>query len=175
MLAEKGVGEFAGAAGIIKRDGIPCRFVLVGRVDPGNPTSISETQLSAWQQEGLLEWWGWQENIHSAITQAHIVCHPSYREGLPTILLEAAACARPIVTTETAGCRDAVVDGETGILVPVKDAEALARALRSLITDPALRRKMGSAGRKRAEAEFSVGRVITDTLHVYRQAGVKGL
>ncbi len=175
MLVEKGVGEFAGAAGMIKHEGLPCRFVLVGRVDPGNPASIQETQLSAWQQEGLLEWWGWQENIHSAIAQAHIVCHPSYREGLPTILLEAAACARPIVTTDTAGCRDAVVDGETGILVPVKDVDALARALRSLITDPALRQEMGIAGRRRAEAEFSVGRVIMDTLHVYRQAGAKGL
>jgi len=175
MLIEKGVGEFVEAAKIIKREGIPSRFVLVGRVDPGNPTSISEKHLLAWQQEGLLEWWGWQANIHSALAQAHIVCHPSYREGLPTILLEAAACGRPIVTTDTAGCRDAVVDGETGILVPVKDVDALARALRLLITDPALRQEMGMAGRKRAEAEFSVRRVIADTLHIYRQAGLKGL
>ena len=160
---------------MIKREGIPCRFVLVGRVDPGNPASIPESQLSAWQQEGLIEWWGWQESIRSAIAQAHIVCHPSYREGLPTILLEAAACARPIVTTDTAGCRDAVADGETGILVPVKDVDALAKALRLLITDPALRQKMGVAGRRRAEVEFSVNRVIMDTLHVYRQAGAKEL
>lgn len=168
MLWDKGVGEFVEAAGRLKSAGIRARFALVGDADPGNPAAISESQLRAWHTSGNIEWWGYQGDMPAVFASSHIICLPSYREGLPKVLIEATACGRPIVATNVPGCREVVRDGENGLLVPARDANALAEALRRLIEDGELRRQMGASGRKIAEAEFGLEGVIAKTLAVYR-------
>jgi len=170
MLWDKGVGDFVKAAEILKNKELDCRFALVGRKDDGNPNSISYEQLTQWQKEGFVEWWGWQEDIITVISICDIVCLPSYREGLPKILIEAAACARPIVTTNVPGCREVVAEGVTGFLVPPKDPKSLAYALEKLIRSPEMRKEMGIASRKRAINLFSTNRVNTEIYAVYQKA-----
>jgi glycosyltransferase involved in cell wall biosynthesis len=169
MLRDKGVIEFVEAARALRLGGATARFALVGDADPENPTTLTVDQLRAWQQEGVIEWWGWRDDTERVFAQSHIVCLPSYREGLPKVLLEAAACGRAIVTTDVPGCRDVVRDGDNGLLVPPRDAAALARALAALLADPERRRRMGRRGRQIVESEFSVERVNAETLAVYRQ------
>lgn len=168
MLWDKGIKEFVQAASIIKKRGVPARFILVGGEDTGNPTSIPEEQLLTWDKQGLVEWWGHKKDMASVLGQADIACLPSYREGLPKSLLEAAACGLPIVTTNVPGCREVVVEGVQGFLVPARDSCALADALIKLIIDPALRLRMGAAARVRAENEFGSDVVIDQTLELYR-------
>lgn len=170
MLWDKGVGEFVEAARQLKARGVVARFALVGEPDPENPATVPEAQLAAWHAETVIEWWGQRANMPQVYAQAHIVCLPSYREGLPKSLLEAAACGRPIVTTDVPGCREIVRNGGNGVLVPVRDAPALAEALASLIADPDMRRRMGESGRAIAVSEFSQERVIAETLAAYREA-----
>lgn len=169
MLWNKGVGEFVAAARALKMDGISARFVLVGGHDPGNPAAIPEEQLRAWRAEGVVEWWGHRSDMAEVLAQAHIACLPSYREGLPKSLVEAAACGLPIVTTDAPGCREVVEDGVNGFLVPVKDSSALAEALRKLIADAGLRQRMGTASRAKVLAEFSQEKVIDQTLALYHE------
>jgi glycosyltransferase involved in cell wall biosynthesis len=168
MLRDKGITNFVEAAGMLKKAGVQARFVLVGDTDPGNPTAISEEQLQEWASSGAVEWWGHQNGMHNVLTQAHIVCLPSYREGVPKVLIEAAACGRPIVTTDAPGCREIVRHGENGLLVPVRNSQALAEALRTLIENPALRMRMGNRGREIVVQEFSLARVVDETLRVYQ-------
>nr|MDH4482622.1 glycosyltransferase [Rhodoferax sp.] len=125
--------------------------------------------LEACDASNGLEWWGWRSDVADILRQAHIVCLPSYREGLPKSLLEAAASGLPIVTTNTVGCQDVVENGVNGFLVPVKTVAPLAAALEALISDPELRRTMGKRGRLLVEKEFSSERVIKETLAVYSQ------
>lgn len=171
MLWDKGVGEFVAAAKYLHDDGLSARFVLAGAPDPANPASVPEAKLRAWHGRDGIEWWGSREDMPAVLRQAHIACLPSYREGLPKSLLEAAACGLPIVTTDTQGCREVVTDGDNGFLVPVKDVPALAAALRRLILDARLRRLMGGRSNARALAEFSQEKVIEETLAVYREFG----
>jgi glycosyltransferase involved in cell wall biosynthesis len=168
MLRDKGVDEFVGAARSLREAGTRARFVLVGETDPGNPTAISAEQLRQWASSGVVEWWGHQANMIDVLAQAHIVCLPSLREGVPKVLIEAAACGRAIVTTDAPGCREIVRNGENGLLVPVRDARALAEALRLLIENAPLRAAMGLKGRDLVVREFSVERVVRETLGVYR-------
>jgi glycosyltransferase involved in cell wall biosynthesis len=168
MLRDKGVFEFVAAAERLKGDGVAARFALVGDSDPDNPASIPEATLRRWVESGAVEWWGWRDDMVSVFQQCHIACLPSYREGLPKALIDAAACGRPIVTCDVPGCREVVREGENGLLVPPRDSAALAAALRRLLEDPALRRVMGERARARAVAEFSIERVIEQTLAVYR-------
>ena len=170
MLWDKGVGEFVEAAHLLTQAGVSARFVLVGDPDPRNPASVPEATLHAWHREGNgVEWWGRRDNMPAVWNTAHIACLPSYREGLPKALLEAAACGLPIVTTDVPGCREIVRDGDNGFLVPARDAQALARALRSLIGDAALRAEMGRRSREIVLAEFSQEQVIAETLAVYQE------
>ncbi len=169
MLWDKGVAEFVDAARSLREASVKARFVLVGDSDPGNPASVSRKQLEEWNKSGVVEWWGRRNDIPNIFAKSHIVCLPSYREGLPKVLIEAAACARPIVTTDTPGCREIVKHGENGLLVPVRDAAALARALRKLIEDPFLRKRMGEKGRALAVADFSVEQVVNETITVYKE------
>jgi len=166
MLVTKGVLEYVEAVRILKEKGLHARFALAGKADPGNPASIPEEQIDLWKQSKMLEWWGWQDDMPSALAKADIFCLPSYREGVPNALLEATACGLPIVTTDTPGCRDVVTDGVNGLLVPVKNARAIADALESLLVDPELRRKMGNAGREIA-INFSNIKVNRETMIVY--------
>lgn len=169
MLWDKGVGEFVEAARRLHDEGIKARFVLVGAPDPANPSAVPLETLRAWDGQFGVEWWGHRADMPQVLADAHIVCQPSYREGLPKTLLEAAACGRPIVTSDAPGCREIVRDGDNGLLVPVKDAASLAAALKVLITDNGLRNKMGVRGRERVIKEFAMEKVIEETLMVYRE------
>ncbi|MES2364319.1 MAG: glycosyltransferase family 4 protein [Pseudomonadota bacterium] len=169
MLWDKGVGEFVEAARLLTQAGIKGRFILVGTPDPGNPASISESILQEWHGQNGVEWWGRHEDMPAVLRAAHIACLPSYREGLPKSLLEAAACGLPIVTTDAPGCREIVHDGDNGFLVPVRDAHALASALQGLIDNPVLRAAMGLRSREMVLAHFSREQIISETLAVYRE------
>jgi len=170
MLWAKGVGEFVEVARLIRAKGMDARFILVGDPDPENPAAVPSHQLEAWNNSGVIEWWGRREDMPSVFTQAHVVCLPSYYgEGLPMVLIEAAACGRPIVTTDAPGCREVVLHGENGLLVPVRNVADLAGALEKLIADPALRQKMGMRGRELAVSEFSVEKVVSQTLALYQE------
>lgn len=170
MLRDKGVEEFVAAARALRGEGVAARFALVGSPDPENLACIPETQLQAWQAEGVVEYWGWRTDMAAVFQQAHVVCLPSYREGLPKALIEAAACGRPIVTTDVPGCREVVSDGDNGFLVPARDTDVLTRVLRRLALEPHLRAAMGRRGRERAEREFSMDRVVGETLDLYVRA-----
>ncbi len=169
MLRDKGIDEFVVAARTLRQAGVRARFVLVGETDPGNPTAISGEQLRQWADSGVIEWWGHQTNMKDVLAQAHLVCLPSLREGVPKVLIEAAACGRAIVTTDAPGCREIVRNGENGLLVPVRDSLALAEAIRLLVENTALRANMGLRGREIVIQEFSIERVVNETLGVYRE------
>jgi glycosyltransferase involved in cell wall biosynthesis len=170
MLKEKGAAVFVDAARILRSRGVPGRFVLVGDPDPGNPHSHTRPELQAWADEGTVEWWGHRGDIGAVFAGCHIVCLPTfYGEGVPKVLIEAAACGRPIVTTDQPGCRDIVRSEDNGLLVPARNANALASALERLLRDPALRRRMGDRGRILVEAEFSLDIVTRQTLEIYRE------
>lgn len=168
LLWDKGVGELVEAARVLRAEGLAFRVVLAGVPDPANPNSIPADVLAGWVAEGVVENPGYVQDVAALLRGAHIACLPSaYREGVPLFLLEAAACGRPAVTSDMPGCRDAVVDGQTGFIVPARDAAPLTAALRRLIVDPALRARMGAAGRERVVAHFSDERVIRSIFDVY--------
>lgn len=168
LIWEKGIQEFVDAARQLRSQGVVARFALVGRTHSSNPRAVPEAQLLAWRSEGLIEWWGFREDMAGVLSEAAVVCLPSkYGEGVPKILLEAAACGRAVVTTNIPGCADAVVDGVTGLIVPAGDAAALAEALRALVVDPSRRAAMGIAARARAEAGYDQRAVAAQTLSVY--------
>ncbi|HQT46057.1 MAG: glycosyl transferase family 1 [Acidocella sp. 20-63-7] len=165
MIREKGIADFVAAARILHGQ---AQFVLVGAPDHGNPNSIPEAELHAWTVQGLVRWLGPRRDIAALLRSAHIACQPSsYREGLPKSALEAMAAGKPLVATDIPGCREAVVDGESGFLVPPRDPMALAEALAQLIHDPALRARFGAAARRRAEENFSDTTICAQTLLVY--------
>jgi glycosyltransferase involved in cell wall biosynthesis len=169
LLRDKGVIEFVAAARMLREQGVLARFALVGEPDPKHPAAISRADLERWQADGVVESWGWREDMAEVFQRSHLVCLPSYREGLPKALLEAAACERAIVTCDVPGCREVVRDGDNGLLVPSRDAASLAAALRRLLQDHALRQRMARRGRERAVEEFSLERVVADTLKVYQE------
>jgi len=169
MLWDKGVGELVDAARQLQKDGVKCRIVLVGNPDPENPSSIPEGILHEWHREGIVEWWGYRNDIQEVFAKCNIVVLPSYREGLPKVLIEAASCARPIIATDVPGCREIVRNNENGLLVPPHDSKSLAHALRTLIKDAELRAAMGERGRKIVEDEFSEEIVVRKTMEVYKK------
>ena len=166
MLWDKGVAEFVEAARSLKAHGVRARFVLVGGTDP-NPSSVPEAVLEQWTAEGVVEWWGRRADIPEILRQAHIACLPSYAEGLPKSILEAAATGLPIVATDIPGCREIARENETGFLVPKQDAKELASALKRLIEDPALRQRLGTTARLIAQTEFKVQHVVAQTIALY--------
>jgi glycosyltransferase involved in cell wall biosynthesis len=169
LLWDKGIAEYAQAARLLKAKGLPVRFLLAGSPDPGNPAAIPQATLDGWQAEGLIELLGQVGDMAALFASVDIVVLPSYREGLPKSLIEAAACALPLVTTDVPGCREVVTHEVNGLLVPVKDATALANAIERLHLDPVWARQLGLAARKRAIAEFDERIVIEKTLGVYEE------
>ncbi len=167
MLVHKGVHELVEAARLVRRRAPQTRFALVGDADERNPSTIPVRQLREWEEEGAIEWWGHRDDMPDVYAAAQIVCLPSWREGLPKALLEAAACGRPIVATDVPGCREAVHQGHTGLLVPERSPAALAKALLRLLCNRVLRARFGAAGRRRAVAEFRVERVVRATVQLY--------
>jgi len=170
LIWEKGVQAFADAARSLKAEGVEARFALVGGTQPSNPRSVPEQTLRQWEAEGILEWWGHRSDMPEVLSESHIVCLPStYGEGVPKILLEAAASGRPTVAADIPGCREAVRHGETGLLTTPGDGTALTQALAALIKDAALRRTYGAQARVLAEAEFSDTLVADRTMAVYKK------
>lgn len=168
LLWAKGVAEFVEAARLLRSRGVSARFILAGAPDTANPSAVPTAQIAAWVAEGVVEHLGWVKDMPDVLSRSHIVCLPSYYgEGIPKSLIEAAACGRPIVTTDMPGCREIVHHGDNGLLVPPRDARALAQALESLISNPELRRRLGARGRERAEQEFGADRIIPQTLALY--------
>ena len=169
LLWDKGMAEYLAAARQLLGEGRAIRFLLAGDPDPGNPAAVPEATVRAWADEGAVDWLGHVGDMPALLATVDMVVLPSYREGLPKGLIEAAACALPLVTTDVPGCREVVTDGVDGLLVPVRDAAALAAAIARLQDDPALARRLGEAARRKALAQFDESVVIADTLAVYRE------
>ena len=169
LLWEKGVGEYVAAARQLRQEGIAAEFLLAGDPDPGNPASIPLEQLDRWRQDGDVTLLGHIDNMAALLAQTDMAVLPSYREGTPRSLLEAAACGLPLITTDAPGCREIVQHDVNGLLVPVKDTAALAAALRRLCQEPATRQRMGHASRAKVLAEFDERIVFEQTLAVYEE------
>jgi glycosyltransferase involved in cell wall biosynthesis len=168
MIWDKGIRDFVKVAALLRGNGVNARFVILGAPDPGSPGSIPLSVLNSFNKEGIVEWWGHQVDVPQIIGSAALVCLPTtYGEGVPKILIEAAAGACAIVAYDVAGCREIVSDGDNGLLVPAGDTDRLADAILKLIEDPARRAAMGMNGRKRVEAGFTQERVIAQTLDAY--------
>jgi glycosyltransferase involved in cell wall biosynthesis len=167
LLRDKGVMEFIEAATILRTQDINVRIWLAGRPDPGNPSSIDEEQLEFWTKNKTIEYLGYCDNIPSLFSQAHLVVLPSYREGLPRVLAEAAACGRAIVTTDVPGCREAIIPGKTGLLVKARDPASLANAIHSLLINHPLRQTMAANGRRFAENVYNIIDIVDEHLHIY--------
>jgi glycosyltransferase involved in cell wall biosynthesis len=169
MPRPEGVLDIVAAARLLNQQGAPVRIVLVGAPDTTNPESLGEDDLRRWQAEGVVEWWGVSDDVAAIWRQAHIALLPSYREGLPKSLLEAAACGRPMIATDVPGCRDVVQPGETGLLVPLQDGAALAEAILTLATAGETRRRMGHNARAQVERRFANGVIATQMQALYRE------
>lgn len=167
MLFDKGIYEFVNAVTLLKADYPKVKFVLVGRSDDGNPARIPTKQLRAWELAGLIEWWGYKRNMDEVLNMASMVVLPSYREGLPKVLLEAAACSKPIISTNVPGCKEIVRHEVNGLLIPPKDEVALAEAIRRLLDNPEFARQLGENGREIVQNEFSEALVVEKTFEVY--------
>lgn len=170
MLREKGILEFVEAARHLLESGENAEFLLAGEPDDCNPGTIPRSELEAWHNSGIVKYLGFVDDVPALLLASHIVCLPTYYgEGVPKILIEAAACGRPIITTDRPGCRDIVRDGVNGCLVSPRDFRALASTIRKLIHDPVLRRSYGQAGRKIAAEEFDLSIIVAQTLAVYEK------
>lgn len=169
MLWDKGIMEYIQAARIIRRRRQDISFLMAGEPDPGNPSSVSEQQLHDWVKEGLVEWLGHVDDMPTLLHSVDIAVLPSYREGTPKSLLEAAACGLPMITTDAPGCREVVDNGVDGLLIPVKDSEALATAIERLASDRGTRLEMGARARAKAVAKFDSSVIESATIAVYSE------
>jgi len=167
MLGDKGVMEFVEAARIIKKKGVDAKFILAGLPDETNPASISRKSLEQFNAEGSVSWIGYCDNPAELIAASHVVVLPSYREGFPRVLIEAAASGRPAIASDVPGCRHAIADGKTGMLVPVRDARSLADAMLQLVQNGQMRSAMGASARELAEEKYSLDSVIAAHLDIY--------
>jgi glycosyltransferase involved in cell wall biosynthesis len=169
LLWDKGIAELAEAMRLLQQRGVACRCCLIGEPDDGNPASVPKHWLEARVAEGVLEWWGFRDDMPEVLRQAHIACLPSYREGMPKFLLEASAAGLPLVATDVPGCRDIVQPGINGLLVPPRDPAALADALQKLIEDAELRVRLGTQARAIAEGRFGSERIAVSVKAVYQE------
>ena len=169
LLREKGVFELVQAAEIVHSSVPTVIFQIVGTPDPGNPSSVAQEDIQRWEKLSYFRILGYRTDIPEILSQSHIVVLPSYREGFPKTLIEAAAAGRPVVTSDVPGCRDAILPDITGLLVPARNSEALAEAIKELMIDNDLRQSMGAAGRKMAEQRFSIDKVVDAHFAAYRQ------
>lgn len=152
---------------MLKNKGVNAKFLLAGDIDKQNPSGLNLADLKKIEKEGFVQIIGYQKDIPSLFARCHIICLPSYREGLPKILIEAAAARRAVITTNVPGCKDAIISNKTGLLVPVKNIEALAEAIQDLIENSKKRRIMGAEGRKLAEQEFNIDNVVKSHMKIY--------
>jgi glycosyltransferase involved in cell wall biosynthesis len=170
MLWDKGIGEFVEAAKRAQHENLNAKFVLVGDTDEDNPMSIPAATLKQWTNEGCIAWQGHSNDMPETLSSASIVCLPSYREGLPKVLLEAAAVGRPLIATDVSGCREIVKEGKNGLLVKLKDVDSLYGAIKTLVLNKDLRIAMSSESRSLVESELSAEIINTQTLKLYKTA-----
>jgi glycosyltransferase involved in cell wall biosynthesis len=168
LLKEKGVFEFVTAAEILENKNLKVEFELYGEIDEGNPNSLTKNDLDRISKISNLKIKGFSNNIKSVFQKSDIVVLPSYYgEGLPKVLIEAAACGRAIITTDMPGCKDTIIENKTGLFCKTKDAESLAFQIEKLILDKALRNSMGESGRVLAEKEFDINKVVEKHFEIY--------
>ncbi len=168
LLVDKGVYEFISAATLIKKKkDIKAKFFLAGDLDEKNPTGLNKNDLDKIKDRGFVEILGYQKDIPRLFAKSNIICLPSYREGFPKTLMEAAAARRAVITTNVPGCRDAIIPNKTGLLVPVKNSRALANAIEDLIKNSKKRLKMAKAGRELAEREFAIENIVNAHIKIY--------
>lgn len=168
LLWDKGIREYIEAARLLKEEGLPVEFLLAGKPDPGNPASVPESQIAKWRHGVPVKYLGHVADMPSLLANIDVAVLPSYREGVPRSLLEAAACGLPIVTTDVPGCREVVRHGVNGLLVPPRDPPALAAAVRLMWEKPDERARMGSAARQVVLNNFDQRIVFEKTFAVYR-------
>ena len=170
LLWHKGIREFVEAAQLLHEKGIEAEFWLAGMPDMSNPAAVPVSRLLYWHRQGHVRWLGFQKDMPALYQKAAIVCLPTrYREGIPVTLLEAAACAKPLVATDMPGCREIVRDGENGFLVQPGNVPALAAALEKLIVDQELCYNFGIYSRELVKAQFDSKKVIAETFVVYNE------
>jgi glycosyltransferase involved in cell wall biosynthesis len=169
MLRDKGVADAVDACELVRHAGGAVALQLAGGLDPGNPRAISEATLHGWTTAGAANWLGPVQDMVALWRRTRIACLPTYYgEGIPKALIEAASCGLPIVTCDVPGCREIVKHEDNGLLVPPRQPQALAGALRRLLNDPALCERMGRRGRERVERDFSLATVVRQHLDLYR-------
>lgn len=169
LLVDKGLYDFISAAKILKNRGIKAHFLLAGELDTQNPSGININEFNRIKDEGYVKILGYQKDIPKLYARSHIICLPSYREGLPKALIEAAAAKRAVITTDVPGCRDAIIPNITGLLVPVRNSEALANAIQYLIENSEKRQSMGRAGRELAEKDYAIENIVDAHLRIYEE------
>lgn len=168
LLQDKGVGVFADAAKLLKERGQNIRMVIIGNIDPGNPDSYTENEVTEWVNSGSVEWWGWQENMASAYSRTHILAYPTnYGEGVPTTLIEAGACERAVIASDWPGCRELITHNENGILVPPKNADALAEAIERLAANRSEYDRMRKSLHKLVLEKFTAEQINSQTSSIY--------
>jgi len=172
LLFDKGVGEFVDSARRLRGGRFKTRFWIAGTADEGNPRCVPADVLDRWRREGAVELLGHRDDMPELLQQASIAVLPSYHEGVPRFLLEAAATGLPLIGSDIDGCRTIIRDGVNGLLVPPRDAESLVRAISRLVSDPELRARMGAASRDVAVAEFEEETILDGYEAVYRRLGV---
>lgn len=173
LLWQKGVKEFVEAAQIVKAKYPKVRFQLAGEFDLDHPDSVDEKWIKDKENKGIIEFLGYINEMNQKLPEVAIFTLPSYyREGVPRVLLEASSCGVPVITTDSPGCREAVVDNKTGLLVPPKDSNELAKAIVNLIDDESKLKKMGSEARKMMEEKFDIRKITEQQLNIYRKLGV---
>ena len=169
LLKEKGVYEFVSAAILLKKKGIKVNFYLAGDIDNKNPSGLKNKDINKLKKYNFVKFLGYKNDIPALYAGSNIICLPSYREGFPKSLIEAAAASRAVVTTDVPGCRDAIIPNKTGLLVPVRNSKKLADAIEWLIKNPIQRISMGKAGRKLAEKEFRIEKIIENHMEIYKE------
>ena len=170
MLWDKGVGEFVNAAKRAHEENLKAKFIIVGDIDKDNPMSISVSTLKKWTDEGYITWDGHSNNMSEKLSSASVVCLPSYREGLPKVLLEGAAIGRPLIATDVPGCREIIINNVNGILVKLKDVDSLYNAIKVLVSNSEMRFRMGQESRALIETKLSANIINTQTLDLYKTA-----
>jgi glycosyltransferase involved in cell wall biosynthesis len=172
LLWDKGIAEFVEAARMIKNQGIEGKFWVAGEPDPGNPACVPKDVLAKWKAEGPVEFLGHQGNMSQLLQMVDVAVLPSYHEGVPAFLLEAAASGLPLVASDIRGCQVVVDEGKNGILIPPGNATKLAQAITPLLLDPEKRFQMGKESRKIAKARFDQRMINQTYIGLYKELGV---
>jgi glycosyltransferase involved in cell wall biosynthesis len=167
LLTDKGIRALVAAHDIVRRQGLETDLLIAGNPDPANPASVSVEEVNEWTRRPGITWLGHVKDISSLWKRCHFAVLPSHREGLPGSLMEAAACGRAMIATDAPGCREIVIDDQTGLLVPIEDPQALAQAIVKLATSPELRARYGNAARELVVSKLSAKIIGEQVVRLY--------